>query len=114
MESWVILSLRITLGIVFIITGYRIFQDPLSWGESVKPWAKALLPTSLKTAMYSTAVYDVIIGIWLLSGFFVWIPALLAAIHMVQIIISVGIEGPEYRDIGLFGASIALLLLTML
>ena len=105
--------LRISLGVVYLITAYYIFQDPKKWGEMLLPWARKLLPTAPDTALKATGVFDTILGFWLLSGLFLWIAAILSILHMIQILITTGITGPQYRDIGILGASLALLLLSL-
>lgn len=112
-DTLVRLTLQISLGITFVITGFMIARDPLIWGKSVKPWAKKLVPLPLKTAMLITAVFDGIVGMWLLTGWFLPVSSALALLHLIQVLVMTGINGPQYRDIGLLGGSIALFIIAV-
>jgi hypothetical protein len=113
MEEQAIFVLHVFLGIVYLITAWRIWQDPKGWSQLLLPWARKLLPTDPVLALQSTAGFDAILGIWLITGLFVWVAAILSILHMLQVLITTGLTGPEYRDIAILGASIALLLLTL-
>ena len=104
--------LRIGLGITFLWIGILIFKDPASWGGYLQPWAANLLPVPIEQAMVGTAVLDMIIGIMLLLGFWVWIGALLAAIHLVIVLVTSGITDITARDIGLLAGAVALIVST--
>ncbi len=111
--SLALIILRIGLGLTFLITSYFIFKNPNKWAGLILPWAKKLLPLNPKTAIILTAYYDVANGLWLISGVFLFWAALIASIHLIQVIITVGITDAEYRDIGLLAACIALMLLSI-
>lgn len=102
--------LRFGLGIVFIWFGYLIFKNPEAWGSLIQPWAIARLPVSLDLLMKGAAIFDFVIGVWLIVGFLVWIPAFLAFAHL-AITIAVtasGFDNVIIRDIGLACASLSL------
>lgn len=103
--------LRIGLAITFIWIGVFIYRDPVSWGSFLKPWAASLLPISLKTAMFGTAALDIAIGLTLLAGYFVWLAGGIAALHILVVIITTGINAITVRDIGLLAATIVLSLI---
>lgn len=104
--------LRISMAITFIWISIMIFQEPLFWGGFIQPWAANLLPAPLEQIMISTAVMELIIGIAMLFNIYTWIAALIASVHLLIILITVGIDSITVRDIGLLGASIALFLST--
>jgi len=100
--------LRVGLAITFLWIGILIFQNPEGWGHMVQPWALALLPVSLKSAMIGNAILDVLVGLFLLIDTWVLWASLLGAMHLLIVLIVVGINGITTRDIGLFAASLSL------
>ncbi len=101
--------LRVGVAITFLWIGVLIFKDPQAWGGFLQPWAADLLPVPLEQAMIGTAILDILVGIILLSGFFVWIAALVGSIHLIIVLVTVGINDVTVRDIGLLAATLALL-----
>ncbi len=100
--------LRIGLAITFIWIGFMIWQTPDAWSGYMQPWAVKLMPIPIGEAMMGTAVLDIILGLVLLSNYFVWIAALVATIHLIIILIVSGITDITVRDIGLVAATLAL------
>lgn len=108
-----IVLLQISLGITFFLTGLYILKDPNGWTKFIKPWAKDLLPIPKDQAMRLTGYYDLFQGLWLISSLFTPLAAFFATIHMIIVLIVAGIDQVTYRDIGILGASISLLLLSL-
>lgn len=101
--------LRVGVAITFLWIGVLIFKDPQAWGGFLQPWATNLLPVPLGQAMVGTAILDILVGVVLLSGFFVWVAAAVGSIHLIIVLITVGINDVTVRDIGLLAATLALL-----
>lgn len=101
--------LRIGLGITFILTGILILKDDDKWTHMLPGWFSKYLP-SAKSFMIATAIGDLVIGAWLLSGYFTGIAASLAALHLLGVLIVSGRDEfhEVYRDIGLLFGCIAL------
>jgi len=102
--------LRVGLAITFLWIGILIARQPEAWGGYLQPWAAGLLPIPLARAMYGTAFLDVAIGVLLLIDWKTWIAALLAAIHLVIVLIVSGITDITVRDIGLLAAACAVMI----
>src|SRR3989344_7941707 len=101
--------LRVGMATTFTWIGVLILEDPEGWGMGfVQPWALNFLIFPLKTIMLAAAIFDIIVGIWLLIGRFVWLAALLGSIHLATVLIVSGINAITVRDIGLLGGSLAL------
>lgn len=100
--------LRVSMAITFLWIGILIFKDPEAWGSFLQPWAQNFLLLPLKQAMIMTAVLDIVIGIFLLIDVLTWLAALVAGVHLVVILVTVGIDAVTVRDIGLLGVAIAL------
>ncbi len=109
MNSYAYHTLRVGMAITFLWIGLLILKFPEAWGGYVQPWAVGLLPVPVAQAMLTTAVFDLIIGFFLLIDTKVWIVALLASIHLVIVLVVSGITDVTARDIGLLSGTLALL-----
>ena len=101
--------LRVGMAITFLWIGILIFKQPEAWGGYLQPWAAGLLPIPLSQVMIGTAILDIIIGLLLLIDSFVWLAALVGAIHLVIVLTVSGITDITVRDIGLLTGAIALM-----
>ncbi len=101
--------LRVGLAITFLWIGVFIFKNPEAWGGYLKPWAAGLLPIPIAQAMIFTAFLDIAIGALLLIGSFVWLAALVGAIHLIIVLTVSGITDITVRDIGILAAVVALM-----
>lgn len=93
----------------FLWIGILIFKDPTGWGGFLQPWAAGLLPVPLHEAMIGTAILDFFIGLLLIIDHWVWIAALVGAIHLVIVLTVSGIDDVTVRDIGLLAGMLALI-----
>lgn len=103
------LILRIGLGITFVLTGFLILKDDDKWAHMVPDWFSKYIP-SVRAFMIGTAWFDLVVGAWLISGYFTGIAAVVAAIHLLGVLIATGKHSfhEVYRDIGLLFASVSL------
>lgn len=101
--------LRIGLAITFLWIGVLIFKNPEAWGGYLEPWAAGLLPIPLAQAMIGTAILDIVIGALLLIDSFVWLAALVGAIHLIIVLTVSGITEITVRDIAILAAAVALM-----
>lgn len=102
--------LRVGMAITFLWIGILILRDPLAWGSYIQPWALAFLPVPLAQAMIGSAILDIAIGALLLLDIFTWVAALLAAFHLLVVLITSGITDITVRDIGLLAGTLAICL----
>ncbi len=101
--------LRVGLAITFLWIGILIFKQPEAWGGYLQPWAAGLLPIPIAQAMIGTAFLDIAIGFLLLIDTFVWLAALVGAIHLVIVLTVSGINDITARDIAILAAAIAIM-----
>lgn len=101
---------RVGLAITFIWIGILIFKEPEVWGGFIQPWAARLLPIPINQAMIGTAFLDIAIGAMLLLNLFVWLAALVGAIHLIIVLTVSGITDITARDIGILAATAALMI----
>ena len=102
--------LRVGMAITFIWIGILIIKSPESWGGYVQPWVTNFLPIPLEQIMIGTAIFDIVIGILFLVDWQVWVAGLLAALHLLTVLIVSGITDITVRDIGLLAATLVLML----
>lgn len=100
--------LRVGLGITFVWIGVLIFREPENWGALLQPWAAGLLPVPLRDAMLGTAILDILVGLALLVDVWVLAAAVVGAVHIVTVLVTVGIQAVTVRDIAI-GAGLAAL-----
>lgn len=101
--------LRVGLAITFLWIGILIFKNPEAWGGYLQPWAAGLLPIPLAQAMIGTAILDVAIGALLLIDSFVWLAALVGAVHLIIVLTVSGITEITVRDIAILAGAVALM-----
>lgn len=100
--------LRVGIAVTFLWIGVLIFKNPEGWIGYMQPWAMNLLPLLATEALISTAILDILIGIFLLIDWYTWIAALLGTLHLVIVLTVSGISDITVRDIGLLAATIAI------
>lgn len=101
--------LRVGLAVTFLWIGILIIKEPEAWGGYLKPWAAGLLPLPIGEAMLGTAVLDIVIGALLLIDTWIWLAALVGAVHIVIVLTVSGITDITVRDIAILAGLIALL-----
>lgn len=101
--------LRVGLGITFCWIGILILKEPLDWFYLTQPWVQALAPDPLMV-MIPTAALDIAVGFLLLVDAATWAAAGFAAGHLLIVMATTGIGTIIIRDLGLFAASLALLI----
>jgi len=99
--------LRVGLAITFLWIGILILKNPEAWGGYIQPWANRLLLVPIEQAMISTAILDIVIGVFLLADIFTWLAALVGAGHLIIVLTVSGISDITARDIGLLAAALA-------
>ncbi|OGI64437.1 hypothetical protein A2733_01365 [Candidatus Nomurabacteria bacterium RIFCSPHIGHO2_01_FULL_40_20] len=105
--------LRVGLGITFLWIGIIILKEPEAWGSYIQNWVVELLPLPIKDIMISTAILDIIIGFLLLIDTWVWIAAIVGALHLVVVLVVSGITEITVRDLGIMAGMFALFAQTL-
>lgn len=110
--------LRLGLGLMYLYSGYDIFYHPQSWIWAVPQWFRDIVELVMPLTAYLRVqgAVEFLIGLLLLAWFSgIWgvrIAALFAALEMTGILLLTGIDPITFRDIGLLGASLALLVIS--
>lgn len=88
--------------------GVLILQDPADWGGYIQPWALQLLPLPVEQLMTGTGLLDIGIGVLLVANLLTWLAGLVAALHLLGVLVASGINAVTVRDIGLLAAALAI------
>lgn len=104
------LLLRLSVAFAFLYPPISALRDPSSWigylPAFVRGWAPDLV------LLHSFGVLEVLIALWILSGWKVFYPALLAAAMLGGIVVLNLSEFPVlFRDLSIAAAALALALL---
>lgn len=115
------IPLRLGLGLMYVFSAYDIFVHPTAWYWAIRP-----LPQFLQTIINNQigidnylkfqAVEELLLALlfiaWFLPRWVVQFASVLAALEMFLILLFVGIDAITFRDIGLLGAAVALLIMS--
>lgn len=110
--------LRLGIGLMYIYSGYDLFYHPKSWTWAVPQWFSQLVTPiiSIENFLRFQGVVEFIMALLLLAWFSgkwsVRIVALFSTLEMAAILLFTGIDPITFRDIGLLGGALALLVLS--
>lgn len=112
MNNYAFHILRAGLAITFLWVGILILQNPDAWTGFIGPRVESLLIGSPRETMVLTAVFDLVVGFFLLIDVFTFLASVLASFHLVIVLAVAGIDATTVRDIGLLAGALALVLHT--
>lgn len=113
------LALRLGLGVMYLYSGFDIIFHPTAW-----TWVIRQLPVVIQNPIMSIGgggvtfltiqgaveiLFALVFLAWFLPRTLVWLVTLLSAFEMGFILLLVGLDAVTFRDIGVLGASIALM-----
>jgi|SRR3989344_4372087 len=110
------LALRVGLAFAFLYPPISALSDPVSWAAYFPAFVHALLaqaglPISPLVLLHAFGVLQVIIALWLLSGWRIRLPSALAVLMLVAIVaFNLNQLDVLFRDIALAAIAIALVL----
>lgn len=93
--------LRIGIALVFLWFGFSQVTNAGMWTRLIPEWATSLSGMSAVTIVHFNGAFEIVFGIALLTGFFTRVVALLLALHMFHIAITMGYSAIGVRDFGL-------------
>ena len=107
--------LRIGIGLMYLYSGFDLMLKPYHWYAFLPQWFSSFLRPLLaqETYLRMQGAAEIIIGIiflaWFMPRYLVRAVAFLSAMEMALILIFVGVDPITFRDLGLLGASLAIL-----
>lgn len=110
--------LRFGLGLMYLYSGYDLFYHPTAWLWAIPRWFSTALPSIISPELYlrMQGTSEIIVGLlflaWFLGQWGVRVAAVYAIIELSAILIFIGVNLITFRDIGLLGAALAILLMS--
>ncbi len=101
--------LQMSLAFVFIYFGIDKIVKPELWMGFMPMWMMKMMPFPMAVFMLLNGIFEILIGVLILFKPSVKGAALLMSVFLFFIILSLGINNLTVRDVGLLGASLALL-----
>jgi uncharacterized membrane protein YphA (DoxX/SURF4 family) len=101
--------LRLGLAFAFLYPPYAAWQDPPAWLAYFPPFMHGWIPPDL--LLHSFGALEVVLALWILSGWKIFYPALLAAVMLVVIVLFNSAEfSVLFRDLAIAAMALALAL----
>ena len=101
--------LRISLSLVFLYFGYQQITAVDEWVGFVPDFALGF-GVAAETLVMSNALLELVLGFFLLIGLYTRVVALVLALHLFGIALSIGFNPLGVRDLGLAFATLAIFL----
>ncbi len=100
--------LRVGLSIVLFWFGINQILDPSKWTYFIPEWVVNISPFTPELIVLLNGGVEIILGAFILFGIFVRISALIVALHLFLIALSLGNTPSGIRDVGLAFMALAL------
>lgn len=111
-------ALRLGLGLMFLYSGSSLFYTPEQWYGFAPQWFSDAISNVISIDVYLRiqGIGEFLIGLLMLAWFSgtigVRVASVLATLEMAGILFFTGVDLITFRDIGLLGAVVALLILS--
>ncbi len=106
--------LRIGLAFAFLYPAVAAWLDPFAWIGYFPPFLLTLVDPHEMILLHAFGVTEIIIGLWLLWGRSITIPATAAAVYLFAIVVfNLNQIDVIFRDISILAIAIALLITEM-
>jgi uncharacterized membrane protein YphA (DoxX/SURF4 family) len=93
--------LRIGLSLVFLWFGTEQILHTSMWTSLIPGWITSLSGMSAATLVHCNGAFEIVFGLCLMAGYYTRVTALLLALHMFHIALTVGYSSIGVRDFGL-------------
>ncbi|MBI2476477.1 MAG: hypothetical protein HYV67_04535 [Candidatus Taylorbacteria bacterium] len=101
------LILRLGVAFAFIYAAIAGFIDPQSWVGWFPKFMRDMVPELLLLQIWG--VFEIILGLWILSGKKIFIPSVLASLSLAGLILTnLAAMDIIFRDVTIFAAALAL------
>jgi len=104
------LALRVGLAFSFLYPPYAALSDPVSWAGYFPAFVHAL-PIPIIVLLHAFGAVEAVIALWLLSGWRIRVPATLAALILLAIVVvDAGNFAVLFRDLSIAAIAVALVI----
>ena len=113
------LALRLGLGSMYLYSGYGLFMNPKGWTWAVPWWFAGVIKTyfSLESYLMLQGVVEflfaIILLLWFLPKKLVFMVSIISAAELLFILLFAPQFFITFRDLGVLGASVALVLILL-
>ncbi len=105
------LVLRIGIAFAFLYPPLSALFDPVAWLSYFPAWMLGYVPDAV--LLHSFGVLEVVLGIWILSGWRVFLPSVVATLILVAVVlIDLYNFDVLFRDLSIAAAGLALAIMT--
>lgn len=106
-HDYALLILRVGIAFVFIYAAVASFLTPNAWIGFFPQEMRGIVPD--ETLLFGFSIFELILGVWLLSGFKLFYASVLASLATLGIIVTnLGAMDIIFRDVTILAACIAL------
>lgn len=102
--------IRVGIAIVLFWFGINQILEPSAWTYFVPAWAVSASPFSPEIIVLLNGGVEIVLGAFILFGIFLRVSALIVALHLLGIAISLGNTPSAIRDLGLAFMAFSLVL----
>ena len=105
------LFLRFGLAFAFLYPPVAAIFNPLSWIGYFPPFLLGYVPDLV--LLHAFGVTEIIVGLWILSGWRIFLPSVIAALYLLAIVVF-NLNGFDvvFRDLSIFAMAMALALMS--
>ncbi len=112
-QKTVSLLLRIGIAFSFIYVTISASLQPDAWIGFFPVWLRSAIPVSQNIFLGVWGVTEIVLAVWLLSGYRIFYAAILSAFTMAGIVIfNIGAMDIVFRDVSIMFSAIALAVLS--
>ena len=112
-ERVVFLLLRLGVAFAFLYPPVSAFLNPAAWVGYFPPFLLDLFAGQEASLLNAFGVFEVVIGLWILSGKKIFVPSALAALSLVAIVaFNFSQMDVVFRDLSIAAAAAALALMS--
>ena len=108
-KNYSVAIIRIGLALVLLWFGIDEIINPENWFGYFPQSLVAFLPFDLNTFFLINGIFEIIVGVLLLIGFYTRIVAFVVSLHLLSITIAVGYNEIGVRDFGLTLMAVSLI-----
>lgn len=117
--------LRLGLGLTYLYSGQNLIQHPAAWTWAIPYWLREIMGQAIDVLLYIKIqgaveiLFALVLLAWFIRGRWVRYVAFLSSLEFTMILILAFLPFSEtnfivtFRDMGLFGAALALLIITL-
>jgi hypothetical protein len=111
-----VLPLRVGLGIMYAYSGMDLLRNPDNWIAFIPGWLMDIIVNIISLEIFLRVqgaielVFAVSFLLFFLPNWWVRMTAIFSAIEMLSILVLTGVDLVTFRDFGLLGASVALII----